>query len=281
MARAFVTLGQMGHAPENPRAWLFRVASNLWIDHVRRRRAEGPIHEETGAGAPAQDPKASREAAGTLIAQLAPQERAAVVLKDVFELSLEEVAEALSTTTGAVKAALHRARGKLGEAPPSIEPSKRPAPGVLDAFCAAFNAGDIDRLAALLLDTAAVEVVGATTQYGPEAAKRTVLFGMLFGSKVMATADVSGGMEARFMAGVLPSAPRVEARMHRGEWLLVHWYAHHDGELVRAITRVDVDGERIAGVRNYFFNPDFVADVCGELGLTFRSNGYRWFLRCG
>jgi ATP-dependent Lhr-like helicase len=37
-------------------------------------------------------------------------------LKDVFDLSLEEIAESLSTTTGALKAALHRGRGKL--APP-------------------------------------------------------------------------------------------------------------------------------------------------------------------
>lgn len=281
MARAFVTIGQMGQAPENPRAWLFRVASNLWIDQVRRRRDERPIDDARDAGGDARDPKASREAAGTLLAQLPPQERAAVVLKDVFDFSLEEVAESLSTTTGAVKAALHRARGKLGEAPPSPAPEKQPAPGVLDAFCAAFNAGDIDRLTSLLLDTAAVEVVGATTQYGPEAAKRTVLFGMLFGSKVMATSDKVDGMEPRFMAGVLPNAPRVEARLHRGEWILLHWYEHQDGDFVRAITRVEADGERVARLRNYFFTPDFVADVCGELGLPSRPNGYRWFLRCG
>src|SRR5689334_23476443 len=42
MARAFVTLGQMGHAPPNPRAWLFRVASNLWMDQRRRRKREEP-----------------------------------------------------------------------------------------------------------------------------------------------------------------------------------------------------------------------------------------------
>src|SRR5688572_22879206 len=38
MARAFVTLGCMHEAPPNPRAWLFRVASNLWIDRTRRAR---------------------------------------------------------------------------------------------------------------------------------------------------------------------------------------------------------------------------------------------------
>ena len=176
-------------------------------------------------------------------------------------------------------AALHRARGKLAE--PEVQDTRAPAPGVLDAFCTAFNAGDIDRLTALLLDNAAVEVVSATTQYGPEAARRTVLHGMLFGSKLMATADVAGGMEARFMQGVLPSAPRAEVRAHRGAWILLHWYAHHDGEAVRAITRLDADGDRVARLQNYFFTPDFIADVCGELGVPFRANGYRWWLRCG
>src|SRR5688572_32839231 len=39
MARAFVTLAQMIEPPPNPRAWLFRVASNLWIDAIRHRSA--------------------------------------------------------------------------------------------------------------------------------------------------------------------------------------------------------------------------------------------------
>ena len=273
MARAFVTLGQMGSEPPNPRAWLFRVASNLWFDQLRRRRREEPLGEH-GKTTAARDPRASREAAGTLLGQLSPQERAAVVLKDAFDLSLEEIAEALSTTTGAVKAALHRGRGKLVE--PATTDTPPPAPGVLDDFCAAFNAADLDRLTSLLLDTAAVEVVGATTQYGPEAARRTVLFGMLFGSPRMATADTSGGIEARFIQGVLPTAPRVEVVAHRGAWVFVHWYGHTDGEAVRAITRLDLDGDRVSRLQNYFFNPDFLAEVCGELGLPWRSNGYRW-----
>ena len=277
LTRAFVTLAQMGVAPAHPRAWLFRVASNAWLDSVRRRRPEEPLAADAlGASS---DPMATREAAGTLLGQLSPQERAAVVLKDVFDLSLDEVAEALSTTVGSVKMALHRARGKLIE--PAAEGEARPpAPAVLHEFCSAFNAGDLDRLTALLLDTAVVEVVGATTQYGAEAARGTVLTGMLFGSERMATADVNGGMDPRFMAGVLPNAPRVEAREHRGEWLLLHYYAHQDGEYVRAITRLVADGERVAQLRNYFFTPDFIAEICGELGIASRPNGYRWWLKC-
>ncbi len=271
LARAFVTLAQMGKEPPNPRAWLFRVASNLWIDAQRRRREVSAEAEHS----PRPDPRAPREAAGTLLAMLSPQERAAVVLKDVFDFSLEETAEALGTTVGAVKTALHRGRGKLGdEAAPS--PSAAPPPAVLDAFCAAFNARDLDRLTALLLDDAVVEVVGATTQIGPEAARRTVLPGMLFGSRRMANAEVEGGMEPRFIQGVLPEPPRVEAREHRGRWLLLHFYRHEGGEAVRAITVLDDAGGRVARLRNYFFNPDFLTEVCGELGVPVRVNGHRF-----
>ncbi len=282
LARAYVTLGQLGEAPPHPKAWLFRVASNLWIDQVRRRRADAPILAGADGARPGPEPIASREAAGTLLSQLAPQERAAVVLKDVFDFSLEEVAEALSTSTNAVKAALHRGRGKLSETDAELGASRAPAPAVLDAFCRAFNAGDLDGLTALLLDTSVAEVVGATTMYGPEAARRTVLYGMLFGVERLATADVNGGIEARFMRGVQADAPRVELREYRGELLLLHWYSHTDGPAVRAVTRVEAEDDRLTRIRNYFFNSDLIAEVCTELGVPFRVNGYRWWLtgRC-
>jgi len=277
LARAFVTLARMGgQEPANPRAWLFRIASNLWIDETRRRR-------EVPADAPepatqAAEPRAPREAAGTLLVTLSPQERAAVVLKDVFDFSLEEIAQSLGTTVGAVKTALHRGRGKLAEEA-APEPATSPVPAALDAFCAAFNAGDIERLTTLLLDTAIVEVVGAATQYGPEAARRTVLYGMLFGFKRLADPKARAFFDARFADGALPEAPpRVEARLHRGRWLLLHWYQHVDGEAVRAVTTLELDGDRVARLENYFYNPDFLADLAGELGVPVRVNGHRWWI---
>jgi hypothetical protein len=32
----------------------------------------------------------------------------------------------------------------------------------------------------------------------------------------------------------------------------------------------------VARLRNYFFNPDFIAEVCAELGVAWRSNSHRW-----
>jgi RNA polymerase sigma-70 factor (ECF subfamily) len=272
MARAFATLGGMNEAPPNPRAWLFRVASNLWIDRIRRLRKERHAAPEALTSS---EPRATREAAGTLISRLSPQERAAVVLKDAFDLTLEEIAEVLSTTAGAVKAALHGGRGKLLE-PPEAEPPA-PARAVIDAFCEAFNAGDLARLTSLLLDTAEIEVVRVHTEYGPEAARNGVFQGMLFGSRRLAEADKRGGIDPQYMQGALPSLPRVEARMHRGEPILLHWYAHRDGELVRAITRVETEGDRLSRVRNYFYTPDVLVEICRELDVPCRVNGYRYW----
>jgi RNA polymerase sigma-70 factor (ECF subfamily) len=84
-------------------------------------------------------------------------------------------------------------------------------------------------------------------------------------------------VDTRFFEGVLPRPPRVEAREHRGGWVLVHWYAHQDGEAVRALTRLETEGDRVTGLRNYFYNGDLIAEVCGELGLPSRSNGRRWW----
>ncbi|MFL5356098.1 RNA polymerase sigma factor [Archangium sp.] len=278
LARAFVTLGRTGSAPPNPRAWLLRVASNSWLDRTRRLREEPGAVPETAS---AQEPRAAREAAGTLLVRLSPQERAAVVLKDVFELTLEEVAEALSTSVGAIKAALHRGRARMLEPEPEQTERRTPAAGVLDAFRDAFNARDLERLTALLLDNASIEVVGITTEYVHDAARSNVFHGMMYGSERMAQADTRGGMEARFIQGVLPTPPRCERRVLRGEPLLLLWYAHSDGEAVRAINRIETGDSRVSRVQNYFFTPDLIADVCRELEVPYRVNGYRSCLSSG
>lgn len=258
MARAFVTLGCLREPPANPRAWLFRIATNLWLNqvaHVRERLV--PDGELPEPPAVTSEPRAPREAAGTLLAQLSPQERAAVVLKDVFDLSLSEVATVLSTTPNAIKAALHRGRGKLVE--PEAEEPRAIAPAVLDAFCDAFNARDIDRLTSLLLDTSVVELPGLVIEYGAEAAKAGTFRGTLFGCPDEEHA-------------ALPKV-RSEVHIHRGEPLLVWWC---DDE-VHTVVRAAVDGDRIFRLTSYYHAPDVLAEVCGELGLPHRSHGYRYW----
>lgn len=255
LARAYVTLGCMPEPPRNPRAWLFRVASNLWINRTRQAREVPTADVAAEEPAKSVELRAAREAAGTLIAQLSPQERAAVVLKDVFELSLEEVAEALSTSTGAIKAALHRGRAKLVD--PAEEEPVPVTPAVLDAFCEAFNARDLDRLTALLLDTTTMEFPGVMVEYGADALRVGSLHHTLFGCPDGEYAPAT--------------PPRCEARTHRGEPILL-WSI---GDEVDAVVRVEVEGDRIARLRNYRHAPELSTEVCRELGVPLRTHGYR------
>lgn len=301
LARAFATLGCLFQPPPNPRAWMFRVASNLWIDRMRRTRELPSAEPERAANAeraaePA--PLVDREAAGTLIATLSPQERAAVVLEDVFELTLEEVAAALSTSVGSVKSALHRGRRKLresaGAAEDGVVGARAAAAGttaaaqgavagapktsrVIDAFCDAFNARDLPRLTALLLDTSVVELVGVVTEYGPDASSHPRTGSLPGFFSPIASSDGGDGIDPRHLTGYLGQMPRLEIRDHRGEPILLYWYAHSDGEAVRTVARVASDGDHVARMHNYFFTPDVIADVCRELDVPFRTNGYRYW----
>ncbi|MEE9606535.1 MAG: RNA polymerase sigma factor, partial [Myxococcota bacterium] len=130
LLRAFGALARLHDPVRNPRAYLLRTATNVWIDKLRRRDVEVAALAESEPPAPepaADTAGALRDAGATLLQRLAPRERAAVVLKDVFDLSLEESAEVLETTVGAVKAALHRGRARLRE-PEDESASRRPVP---------------------------------------------------------------------------------------------------------------------------------------------------------
>ncbi|MEO8180380.1 MAG: RNA polymerase sigma factor [Deltaproteobacteria bacterium] len=263
LARAFVVLGGVSETPQNPRAWLFRVASNHWLNHVKRTREALVSAPEPSAE---QDVRGPREAAGSLVARLAPQERAAVVLKEVFELSLEEIADALSTTVGAVKAALHRGRGKLAQ--PDEEQLAAAPPPLLDAFCAAFNARDIEAVTALLLANVSLEFPGLHSDYGVPAARRALGTTMFHACAFIAP---------KWQQGVLDASARFELREHRGQHLILAWWQHPDAEAVRGFSLVECEGDRVAQIRTYFHTPEALAELCRELGLPCRTNGYRFW----
>lgn len=273
LTRAFATLGTRFHDLPNPRAWLFRVASNVFLDRMRRERRAPRVQGAAGI-ADTDDAQALREAAGTLLVRLSPQERAALVLKDVFDFALDEIASMLATTEGAVKAALHRGRGKLRE---EGEPDRRvAAPAVLDAFCAAFNARDPVALTALLLDGASVEIVGVVTEYGRDE-PNDPYSGSFAGTLAPITHDERGGVPAELLDGYHGAIPRCEVRTYRGVPVLVFWYDHEDAGYVRTVMLLETEGDQVARVRNYFFTPDVIAEVCRELALPFRVNGYRYW----
>src|SRR5713226_7313920 len=101
--------------------WLFRIAHKRCIDFLLRRCFL--VDAETAAMSPDSVMPANASVLGVgraveqLVMSLPPKERACVLLKDVFDYTLEEIAELVSSTVGGVKAALNRGRSKLAASP--------------------------------------------------------------------------------------------------------------------------------------------------------------------
>jgi RNA polymerase sigma-70 factor (ECF subfamily) len=267
LVRAFVILGTCHAPPANPKAWLFRVASNRWLNLHQRRREVPEAAPKEAAHTPV-DPKATREAAGSLVSGLAPHERAALVLKEVFDFSLQEISEMLSTTVGAVKAALHRARGKVKQG--SWQGREAAPPVVIDEFCSAFNARDLDKVLSLLLETTEVELSGTFVDSGIEVAKRS-LGGLMFAAEMA----MKAGIPSDYRGNIQPLPPRFEVRMHRGVPIVLTFWSHDDGQHVRGVSLLTVEDGHISRIKTYMHSPELLAEVCTELGQTCRSNGYR------
>ena len=113
--------------PSRPfKTWLLSITSNYCIDRLRKRRLTWlsideplPPHPSLTSGVP--EPEAAavageRNAAlQALLADLAPDYRAAVILRYWYDMSYAEIAESLNTTESAIKSRLFRARQMLAE----------------------------------------------------------------------------------------------------------------------------------------------------------------------
>ena len=97
-----------------------------------------------------------------LVISLPSRERACVLLKDVFDYTLEEIAELLSSTVGGVKAALNRGRSKLAALPEPVNSRREPNPELsrlLHLYVDGFNKRDWDGLRELISADAQLRVV--------------------------------------------------------------------------------------------------------------------------
>ena len=116
--------------------WLHRIALNACYDLLRRRRQVVSLDEEPGQTVAVPD-HADRAAAAAdvqrALLRVPPEFRAVLIMHELQDLPLEQVAETLDIPVGTVKSRLFRGRAALGralsgepEAAPA--PSKRPSP---------------------------------------------------------------------------------------------------------------------------------------------------------
>jgi RNA polymerase sigma factor (sigma-70 family) len=162
LLRALVAVQDLDEVPPL-RPWLFRVAHNRALDLLRAqavRRAE-PLDAAMDEADPASpDPldalvrQEALQTAVTRFADLSVLQRSTVILKDVLDESLSEIAALLDLSVDAVKAHLARGRARLRalNAQDTPAPRARPASAAVLNYVALFNRREWDALRALLAD---------------------------------------------------------------------------------------------------------------------------------
>ncbi len=147
-------------------AWLVTVVTRLSIDRLRLAKKErahyaGEWIPEPWVTEEAPPPERALELAGDISTaflmmpeRLAPDERAAFLLHEVFEFGYPEIAQMLGRSQDACRQVVHRARARVRQDRPRFAVSREASVRLLERFIAAARAGDRAQVMALLAEDA-------------------------------------------------------------------------------------------------------------------------------
>lgn len=247
-----------GDAVRSAEAWLVSTVSRLSIDRLRtRQRAASPY---SGPWLPEpwvdlQDaPDHRLDSASslsiafmTLLERLSPEERAALLLHDVFEVGYARIALTLGRSEAASRQLVHRARMRLRrDGTPRRPVDEAGWRRLVEQYLAASAARDEVSLLALFAADASYTSDG--------------------GGKVRAATRIIRGAArcARLVTGIARKGPQLidVPMLVNGEWGFV---SHEGGRLV-GVAALETDGDLILAVRRQM-NPDKLARAAADLGI--------------
>jgi RNA polymerase sigma-70 factor (ECF subfamily) len=242
----------------NPEAFLVTVVTRLCLDRLKSARAQreiyvGPWLPEPVFDADGLSTEAATELADDLsfalllaLDRLSPQERAAFLLHDVFEVPFSEIASMIERSEPACRQLATRARRAVRDERPASSVTPDHHEHLLKAFIEAVASGDLSRLTGLLRDDAV-----ALTDGG--------------GRKTAALNPIHGADKvARFFVGVAGKAAgrdiHIEPAMINGA---IGALLYMDGELDHSLS-ISIDAAKIAAI--YLVrNPDKLRRAPGPL----------------
>lgn len=242
-----------GATVREPEGWLVTVVTRLAIDRLRRARAErasylGPWLPEPMATAAwaRSDQRAELDsdlsmAFLVMLERLAPEERAALLLRDVFDSDYGQIARTLGKSEPACRQIIRRARQRVRQEHPRFVVDHEVTGRLLGRFLPALQADDQDAVLGLVAE----DVTWTSDGGGKVAAVRNVV------------------------RGALPVTRLVLGYERKGRGLVSHGIARLNGEpawvryaggRVFCATSIGTDGSRILGFYAVL-NPDKLRHV--------------------
>ena len=243
---------------DNTEAWLVSVTTRIAIDRLRSAKVQREHYVGTWLPEPLLcdspvSPEQSLERVDdvsvaflALLERLAPEARAAYLLREVFDADYGEVAEALGKTEPACRQLVHRAKTQLQDERPRYTVARETQLRLLRGFADAAVRGEFAALKSMLADDA--QLIGDGGGIVPS-------FGVpLVGAQRIAQLYLA--TQLRY-----PGAVRFEVVVLNGQWGLLRFI---DGALESAQS-LETDGERIVRIHAQR-NPDKLARIAQALG---------------
>ncbi|WP_329244525.1 RNA polymerase sigma-70 factor [Streptomyces canus] len=241
--------------PRSVKAYLSTTVTRIAIDvlrsaRVRREEYVGEWLPEPLLDDPYEDPERAAElaesvsmAALLLLERLSPLERAAFVLREVFDFGFPEVAAAVGRSEAACRQLVSRARRHMAAGRPRFEADREEREELASRFFDALREGDVDGLRGLL--AADVSMVGDGGGRAPQLARA-----------------VAGAQNvARLLGSVFPRMARIEVTFEPHELNGQPGAIFHDrdGKVLHTLALDILDG-RIQTIRTVI-NPDKLGHV--------------------
>jgi RNA polymerase sigma-70 factor (ECF subfamily) len=238
---------------DNTEAWLVSVTARLAIDRLRSAKIQRAHYVGTWLPEPLLSdcpvsPEQILERADdvsvaflALLERLAPEARAAYLLREVFDADYGEVAEALGKTEPACRQLVHRAKAQLKDQRPRYTVTRETQLRLLQGFADAAARGEFAALKAMLADDA--QLIG-------DGGGKVPSFGVpLVGAQRIAQLYLATSLRYR-------GRVRCEVVVLNGQWGLLRFI---DGTLESAQS-LETDGQRIVRIHAQR-NPDKLARI--------------------
>jgi RNA polymerase sigma-70 factor (ECF subfamily) len=228
---------------ENLGGWLTTIVARVCLNVLQARKAR-PEH---ASGLHMPEPVVTRDdgtdpeqavlladsiglALLVVLDTLAPAERLAVVLHDMFDLPFEEIGPMVQRSSTAARQLASRARRKIqGAAVPAVDPNLARQRKVVDAFFAAARAGDFDALVRVLDPEVVVRSDGG--------AAHPQTLGVLRGAKTVARGAIAFARRSLSVLPVLVNGAAGALIVADGHPLRVMGFTVSHGKIV-AIDRI-------------------------------------------